>query len=250
MTRNNTTRVARDKTARMARDRTARPARDESRGSARKKGSSAWMREHVTDQFVRRAARDGLRSRASYKLKEINERDKLVKPGMCVVDLGAAPGGWSQLVAPLVGTGGTVFALDLLEIVPLPQVRFIRGDFREKAVLRQLENALKGRAVDLVLSDMAPNISGVASTDQARALHLVELALDFAVTYLKPGGTLLVKMFQGAGADELRRQMREFFESVVVRKPEASRDRSREFFLLARGRKLAEAAGATGDETV
>jgi 23S rRNA (uridine2552-2'-O)-methyltransferase len=169
---------------------------------------------------------------------------------MCVVDLGAVPGGWSQLVAPLVGTGGTVFALDLLEMVPLPQVSFIRGDFREKAVLRQLENALKGRAVDLVLSDMAPNISGVASTDQARALHLVELALDFAVTVLKPGGTLLVKVFQGAGADELRRQMREFFESVVVRKPEASRDRSREFFLLARGRKLAEAAGATGDETV
>ena len=242
MTRNNATRTARDKTA--------RPARDKGKGATRKKAGNAWMREHVTDQFVKRAARDGLRSRASYKLKEINERDKLVKPGMCVVDLGAAPGGWSQLVAPLVGTGGTVFALDLLEMMPLPQVSFIRGDFREKAVLGQLEHALKGRAVDLVLSDMAPNISGVASTDQARALHLVELALEFAVSYLRPGGTLLVKVFQGAGTDELRRQMREFFESVVVRKPEASRDRSREFFLLARGRKLPEPAGATGDETV
>ena len=250
MARNNTTRVTRDKTSRPARDKTTLPTREKGRGSTRKKVSSAWMREHVTDQFVKRAAREGLRSRASYKLKEINERDKLVKPGMCVVDLGAAPGGWSQLVAPLVGTGGTVFALDLLEMVPLPHVSFIQGDFREKAVLRQLEHALKGRAVDLVLSDMAPNISGVASTDQARTLHLVELALDFAVTYLIPGGTLLVKVFQGAGADDLRRQMRVFFESVVVRKPEASRDRSREFFLLARGRKLAEAAGATGDETV
>ena len=234
----------------MRRNNATRGARDKGKGATRKKASNAWMREHVTDQFVKRAARDGFRSRASYKLKEINERDKLVKPGMCVVDLGAAPGGWSQLVAPLVGTGGTVFALDLLEMMPLPQVSFIRGDFSEKAVLGQLEHALKGRAVDLVLSDMAPNISGVASTDQARALYLVELALDFAVSYLKPGGTLLVKMFQGAGADELRRQMRELFESVVVRKPEASRDRSREFFLLARGRKLPEPAGATGDETV
>jgi 23S rRNA (uridine2552-2'-O)-methyltransferase len=249
-TRDNTTRATRDKTTRVERNKTTRPAGNKTKRAARKKSSNDWMREHVTDQFVRRAARDGLRSRASYKLKEINERDKLVKPGMCVVDLGASPGGWSQLVAPLVGCGGTVFALDLLEMLPLPQVHFIHGDFREKAVLRQLELALKGRAVDLVLSDMAPNISGVASTDQARALHLVELALDFAVTYLKPGGTLLVKVFQGAGAEELRRQMRVSFESVVVRKPEASRDRSREFFLLARGRKAPEAAGATGDETV
>jgi 23S rRNA (uridine2552-2'-O)-methyltransferase len=242
MARNKTTRETRDKTTREARDRISRGARGQT--------SSAWMREHVTDQFVKRAARDGLRSRAAYKLKEINERDKLVKAGMCVVDLGAAPGGWSQLVAPLVGSGGMVFALDLLEILPLPNVSFIQGDFSEDAVLRQLEHALAGREVDLVLSDMAPNISGVASTDQARSSHLVELALDFASAHLKPGGALLVKVFQGAGADDLRRQMRALFESVVVRKPEASRDRSREFFLLARGRKLPAVTAATGGETV
>ena len=234
----------------MARNKTTRETRDRISRGARGKTSSAWMREHVTDQFVKRAARDGLRSRAAYKLKEINERDKLVKPGMCVVDLGAAPGGWSQLLAPLVGSGGMVFALDLLEISPLPNVSFIQGDFSEDAVLRQLEHALDGREVDLVLSDMAPNISGVASTDQARSSHLVELALDFASAHLKPGGALLVKVFQGAGADDLRRKMRALFESVVVRKPEASRDRSREFFLLARGRKLPAVTAATGGETV
>lgn len=231
----------------MARNKTTRETRDK---TSRGKTSSAWMREHVTDQFVRRAARDGLRARAAYKFKEINERDKLVKLGMCVVDLGAAPGGWSQLVAPLVGAGGMVFALDLLEMSPLPNVRFIQGDFSETPVLRQLERELVGREVDLVLSDMAPNISGVASTDQARASHLVELALDFASAHLKPGGALLVKVFQGAGADDLRRQMRALFESVVVRKPEASRDRSREFFLLARGRKLPAVTAATDGETV
>jgi 23S rRNA (uridine2552-2'-O)-methyltransferase len=156
---------------------------------ARNKTSKAWMREHVTDQFVKRAARDGLRSRAAYKLQEINDRDNLVKRGMCVVDLGAAPGGWSQLVAPLVGEGGKVLALDILDMAPLANVEFIQGDFAEQAVLERLEEALQGRGVDLVLSDMAPNISGVRSTDQARW------------------------------------------------EPEASRDRSREFFLLARGRK-------------
>lgn len=222
----------------MARKTTTRVARDNTSRTARNKTSNAWMREHVTDQFVKRAAREGMRSRASYKLKEINDRDKLVKPGMCVVDLGAAPGGWSQLVARLVRPGGMVFALDMLEMAPLADVHFIHGDFSDDAVLRQLERALDGRKPDLVLSDMAPNISGVASTDQARSLNLVELALEFASTHLKPGGTLLVKLFQGEGADDLRRQMRALFESVVVRKPKASRDRSREFFLLAVGRKL------------
>ncbi len=217
---------------------------------ARRKKSSAWMREHVTDQFVKRAARDGFRSRAAYKLKEIIKRDKLVKEGMCVVDLGAAPGGWSQVVAPLVGSKGMVLALDMLEMAPLPAVSFICGDFRETAVLRRLEQALDGRMVDLVLSDMAPNISGVAATDQAQASHLVELAVDFASTHLKPDGALLVKMFQGAGADDLRRRMQVLFESVVVRKPLASRDRSREFFLIARRRKLPLATAATGSETV
>ncbi len=205
---------------------------------ARSKTSKAWMREHVTDQFVRRAAREGLRSRAAYKLQEINARDKLVKRGMCVVDLGAAPGGWSQLVAPLVGAGGKVLALDILEMAPIPNVEFIQGDFGEQAVLEAVERALQGRGVDLVLSDMAPNISGVRATDQARWEHLSALAVDFAVNYLNPGGSLLVKCFQGAGVDELRRDLGRFFDSVVVRKPEASRDRSREFFLLARGRRV------------
>jgi 23S rRNA (uridine2552-2'-O)-methyltransferase len=203
---------------------------------ARSKTSKAWMHEHVTDQFVRRATRDGLRSRAAYKLQEINERDKLIKPGMCVVDLGAAPGGWSQMVAPLVGADGKVIALDILDMDPIPNVEFIQGDFGEQAVLRELERALRGRGVDLVLSDMAPNISGVRATDQARWEHLSELAVDFARTYLNPGGALLIKCFQGTGVDELRRDLAQLFDSLVVRKPKASRDRSREFFLLARGR--------------
>lgn len=214
-----------------------------SRGT-RNKTSSAWMREHVTDQFVKRASREGFRSRAAYKLQEIVARDRLLAPGMCVVDLGAAPGGWSQLVAPLVGPGGTVFALDLLEMAPVENVNFIQGDFREESVLQQMNCALNGRRVDLVLSDMAPNISGIASADQARSAHLVELAIEFAGSCLKPGGTLLVKVFQGEGTAELRRQMGALFESVVVRKPAASRDRSKEFFLLARGAKCPGTVGS------
>jgi len=234
----------------MARNNATRDARPKTGRDARGKNRNAWMREHVTDEFVKRAARDGLRSRASYKLKEINDRDKLVKTGMCVVDLGAAPGGWSQLVAPLVGQGGMVFALDMLEMASLAGVRVIQGDFRDDSVLRQLEHALDGRTVDLVLSDMAPNISGVAATDQARSLHLVELALEFASARLGSDGTFLVKVFQGAGTDDLRRQMGALFDSVVVRKPKASRDRSRELFLLARGCKQPATAAASGDETV
>ena len=201
---------------------------------ARSKTSRTWMREHVNDPFVQRATREGLRSRAVFKLEEINVRDKLIRPGMCVVDLGAAPGGWSQLAAQLVGAGGKVLALDLLDMDPIPNVEFIQGDFRDEAVLKRLEQALDGRAVDLVLSDMAPNISGIRSTDQARWAHLSELAVEFARIHLNPGGTLLVKCFQGAGVDDLRREIGSLFESVVVRKPKASRDRSREFFLLAR----------------
>ncbi len=204
---------------------------------ARSKTSRTWMREHVTDPFVQRATREGLRSRAVFKLEEINHRDKLIRPGMCVVDLGAAPGGWSQLAASLVGAGGKVLALDMLDMEPIPNVDFIQGDFGEDAVLKRLEQALDGRAVDLVLSDMAPNISGIRSTDQARWVYLSELAMEFARTHLNPGGTLLVKCFQGAGVDDLRRQIATLFESVVVRKPKASRDRSREFFLLAKGRR-------------
>jgi 23S rRNA (uridine2552-2'-O)-methyltransferase len=217
---------------------------------ARSKTSRAWMREHVTDPFVKRAAREGMRSRAVFKLEEINARDKLIRPGMCVVDLGAAPGGWSQLVAPLVGADGKVLALDLLEMDPIPGVEFIQGDFREPSVLQQLEAALRGRRVDLVLSDMAPNISGVTVTDQARWAHLFELAVEFAKSHLQPGGVLLVKCFEGSGVEELRRDVNALFKSVSVRKPKASRSRSREFFLLAKGLKDHIADGAQRGETV
>jgi 23S rRNA (uridine2552-2'-O)-methyltransferase len=217
---------------------------------ARSKSSKAWMREHVTDQFVRTAARDGVRSRAAYKLREINERDKLIRRGMCIVDLGAAPGGWSQLVAPLVEPGGKVIALDILDMEPIPNVEFIQGDFGEQSVLDRLEQTLQGRGVDLVLSDMAPNISGVRSTDQARWEYLAELAVDFSRRYLNPGGALLIKCFQGTGVDELRRELGQLFDSLTVRKPEASRDRSREFFLLARGRKPGGVQPASHGETV
>lgn len=202
---------------------------------ARSKSSRNWMREHVSDQFVKRATREGLRSRAVFKLEEINNRDQLIRPGMCVVDLGAAPGGWSQLAARLVGAGGKVLASDVLDMEPIPNVEFIQGDFSDDAVLRRLESALDGRPVDLVLSDMAPNITGIRSTDQARWAYLSELAVEFARNHLNPGGSLLVKCFQGSGVDDLRREIAALFDSVVVRKPKASRDRSREFFLLARG---------------
>jgi len=202
---------------------------------ARSKTSRAWMREHVTDPYVKRAVREGVRSRAVFKLEEINARDKLIRRGMCVVDLGAAPGGWSQFAAPLVGAEGKVLALDLLEMEPIPGVEFVQGDFREQSVLELLEQALQGRRVDLVLSDMAPNISGVRVSDQARWAHLFELAVDFAKSHLQPGGALLVKCFEGSGVDALRREIGTLFESVSVRKPKASRDRSREFFLLAKG---------------
>lgn len=204
---------------------------------ARSKASHAWMREHVTDPFVKRARKEGYRSRAAYKLTEIVERDKLIRPGMTVVELGAAPGGWCQIVASLVGQKGRVIALDLLEMAPIPGVTFIRGDFREDAPRHALEQALGGRQADLVLSDLAPNISGVAATDQARAAELAELALAFAERHLKPGGSFLVKAFHGAGIDEVRRRMAVAFETVSVRKPKASRDRSSEFYLLARGRR-------------
>jgi 23S rRNA (uridine2552-2'-O)-methyltransferase len=205
----------------------------------RSKSSHAWMREHVADSFVKRAKREGYRSRAAFKLLEIVERDRLVNPGMIVVDLGAAPGGWCQVMAPLLGPNGRLVAVDLLPMDPVPGVTFIQGDFREDEALQAVEIALGGRLVDLVLSDMAPNISGIAATDQARSAHLVELAVDFARTHLKPGGALLVKVFHGAGMDELRRIMSQAFDSVVVRKPRASRDRSSEFYLLARGLRAA-----------
>ena len=206
---------------------------------ARTKTSKAWMREHVTDPYVRRAKQEGYRSRSAYKLIEVLEKDKLVRPGMTVVDLGAAPGGWSQVLAPLVGSAGRVIALDVLEMAPVERVAFIRGDFSETATLERLEKELSGRPIDLVISDMAPNMSGVGLVDQARAVGLAELALEFARARLKPGGSFLVKMFQGSGIDEFRKQLAESFTTVAVRKPKASRDRSSELYLLARGRRSA-----------
>jgi 23S rRNA (uridine2552-2'-O)-methyltransferase len=204
---------------------------------ARTKTSKAWMHEHVTDVYVRRAKLEGYRSRSAYKLLEILEKDKLVRPGMTVVDLGAAPGGWSQVLAPLVGVKGQVIALDLLEMEPLRGVAVIRGDFTEEATLKLLEGQTGNRAIDLVVSDMAPNISGVGLVDSARSIHLAELALEFSRDRLKPGGDLLVKVFQGAGLDEFRKALSKAFASVAVRKPKASRDRSSEFYLLARDKR-------------
>ena len=204
---------------------------------ARSKSSRAWLREHVTDPYVRRARTEGLRSRAAYKLEQIGARDKLFSPGMTVVDLGAAPGGWSQVAACAVAPGGQVYALDLLEFAPLAGVTQLRGDFREESVLSELERHLAGRPVDVVLSDMAPNMSGVAAADQARMMALAELALDFARAHLKPQGKLLVKLFHGAGFETFLKAKRERFEQVVVRKPEASRSRSSEVYVLGKGLK-------------
>lgn len=195
------------------------------------------MREHVNDSFVQRAKADGYRSRAAYKLMEIDDRDRLIRAGESVVDLGATPGGWSQVAAKRLKGHGRVFALDLLEMTPLSGVTFFQGDFREAEVLQQLEDALAGEKVALVLSDMAPNISGIAISDQARAMHLAELALEFAQSWLKPDGALLVKVFQGHGYEDYVRAMRKVFATVATRKPEASRDRSSETYLLGRGLK-------------
>ena len=193
------------------------------------------MQEHVNDHYVQQAKKDGWRSRAAFKLLEIDAKDKLLKRGEVVVDLGATPGGWSQVAVQCVGESGLVLALDLLEMAPIRGVHFIQGDFREDAVLTQLEEALGEREVGLVLSDMAPNMSGVAVMDQARVMHLAELGLDFSRAHLKPEGAFLVKVFQGRDYEAFVRAMRETFRNVVVRKPDASRDRSAEVYLLGRG---------------
>ena len=195
------------------------------------------MHEHVTDPYVQRAKAEGWRSRAAFKLIEIDEKDRLLRPGMTVVDLGAAPGSWSQYAARRIQPGGRLFALDILAMASLDGVDFIQGDFREEAVLHQFEASLGGRKVDLVLSDMAPNMSGVQLSDQARVMHLAELTLEFSTNHLKPGGDMLVKVFQGADYMELRAAMRQFFEALLVRKPAASRGRSAETFLLGRKKR-------------
>ena len=202
------------------------------------KSSRRWLDRHFNDEFVKQAQKEGYRSRAVYKLLEIQERDRLLKPGQVVVDLGAAPGGWSQVARKTVGAKGAVVALDILPMEPLPEVEFIQGDFREDAVLQKLRNLLDGRAVDLVISDMAPNVSGMAAVDQPRAMSLCELGLDFAREVLKPGGGLVVKVFQGEGFDQYVRDLRDAFGKVVTRKPKASRARSREVYLVATDYKM------------
>jgi 23S rRNA (uridine2552-2'-O)-methyltransferase len=201
---------------------------------ARSKSSGRWLRRHFDDGYVRRAQQAGYRSRAAYKLLEINERDHILRPGMTVIDLGAAPGGWSQVAAGTVGRRGRVIALDLLPMDPISNVWFIHGDFREESVFTALLEMVGDRQVDLVISDMAPNISGMRSVDQPRAMYLAELALDLAKNVLAPGGALLVKAFQGEGIDEFKRDMQSCFKSVVTRKPKASRPSSREVYMLAK----------------
>ena len=204
---------------------------------SRSKSSQRWLREHFSDPYVKKAQAEGLRSRAAYKLEELIERDRLLKPGMVVVDLGAAPGGWSQYVRQALGDSGRVLALDILEMPPLAGVEFLHGDFREAAVLSQLETLLAGQQVDLVLSDMAPNMSGVDVVDQARAMHLAELAMEFADHHLRPGGAFLIKLFQGVGFDDYVRQLRRRYDKVAIRKPAASRKRSPEVYALAQGKR-------------
>jgi 23S rRNA (uridine2552-2'-O)-methyltransferase len=205
---------------------------------ARSKSSHRWLREHFDDEYVKRAQREGYRSRAVYKLDEIQQKDRIIKPGMAIVDLGAAPGSWSQYTSGLLGGKGTVVAMDILPMEALPGVRFVQGDFREDDVLDKLLQALEGQEVDLVMSDMAPNISGMDAVDQPRAMYLAELAVDFAGRVVRPGGELLIKVFQGEGFDELVRGLRSHYQKVVIRKPRASRPRSREVYALARGRKI------------
>jgi 23S rRNA (uridine2552-2'-O)-methyltransferase len=203
----------------------------------RTKTSKAWMQEHVNDPYVKLAQKDGYRARAAYKLLEIDDKDRLIKPGMVIVDLGSTPGSWSQLAIQRLKGNGRVIALDLLPMVGIPGVEFIQGDFREDEILAQLEEKLNGQQIDLVISDMAPNISGISSVDQPNAVYLTELAVDFSLKWLKPEGNFLVKVFIGSGFEEIVKIMRDSFEKVVTRKPKASRDRSTEVYLLGLKRK-------------
>ncbi len=196
--------------------------------------SKAWLKEHMEDVYVQRAQKDGYRARAAYKLLEIQEKDKLIRPGMTVLDLGAAPGSWCQVAAKLVGDRGQVVASDILPMDGLAGVRFVQGDFREQEVFDQILDLLGGEPADLVISDMAPNMSGTASADLPRAMYLCELALDMAVKVLKPGGSFVVKVFQGEGYDEYRKAILRHFKVLKSRKPAASRPRSREIYLVAK----------------
>ena len=205
--------------------------------ATRSKSSQRWLKEHFSDPFVKKAKAEGLRSRAAYKLEELVERDRLLKPGMVVVDLGAAPGGWSQWVRQALGDKGRVIALDILDMPSLAGVEFLHGDFREDEVLARLEASLGGQTVDLVLSDMAPNMSGVDAVDLPRAMHLSELAMDFADRHLRVDGAFLIKLFQGVGFDDYVRELRRRYAKVSIRKPAASRKRSPEVYALAQGKR-------------
>ena len=210
---------------------------------ARSKSSGNWLQQHVNDPYVKQAQKDGYRSRASYKLIQLNEKDKLIRPGMLIVDLGCAPGGWSQVAGNLVGAKGKVIATDILPMDPLKDVDFVLGDFTEQAVLDQILARLENRKPDLIICDIAPNISGIDVADQASSMYLVELALDMARQVLKPKGDFVAKVFQGAGSDAYLKELRRSFEKLLIRKPAASRPRSREVYVVAKGFKAGVAAG-------
>ena len=205
--------------------------------AVRSKSSHKWLQEHHRDQYVKRAQTDGYRSRASYKLIEINQKDKIFKPGLIVVDLGAAPGGWSQVAAKLVGPGGKIIASDILNMDPIDKVDFVLGDFTNSVVLQNILDLLDNNLVDLVISDMAPNMSGIRGVDQTKAMYLIELALDMACKVLKPGGNFVVKVFHGEGFDQYMLELKKRFKRVMSRKPDASRSRSREVYFVAKNFK-------------
>jgi len=202
---------------------------------ARSKSSHRWLQEHVNDPYVKQAQKDGYRSRSSYKLIELNDKDRLIRPGMLIMDLGSAPGGWSQVAGKLVGEKGRVLATDILPMEPVKNVDFIQGDFTDEAVFNRILEALNGAKPDLIISDIAPNITGIDSADQGTSIYLVELALDMVRRVLKPKGNFVVKVFQGSGSDAYLKDVRTSFEKVSVRKPAASRSRSREVYVVARG---------------
>jgi 23S rRNA (uridine2552-2'-O)-methyltransferase len=204
---------------------------------ARSKSSRRWLQQHVNDPYVKQAQKDGYRSRSSYKLIELNEKDRLIRPGMLIMDVGAAPGGWSQVAGRLVGRKGRVLATDILPMDALNNVDFIQGDFREEAVLNQILELLDGNKLDLVISDISPNITGIDDADQASSMYLVELALDLARKVLKPEGNFVAKVFQGVGSEAFLKDLRTSFEKVSIRKPAASRTRSREVYMVAKGFK-------------
>jgi 23S rRNA (uridine2552-2'-O)-methyltransferase len=215
----------------------------------RSKSSNEWLRRHVNDPFVKKAQIDGYRSRSAYKLVELNEKDRLIKPGMRILDLGSAPGGWSQVAGKLVGRKGRVLATDILPMASIANVDFIQGDFTEQSTVDELLGWLGGGKFDLIVSDIAPNITGIDSADQAGSMYFLELALDTVKQTLKPGATFVAKMFQGAGSDQYVKDLRNSFEKVLIRKPDASRKESREVYIVAKGFKgraaRGEAAGAT-----